>query len=104
MREELGIELASATLLGVIENVFDVEGVLGHQVMFIYETAAMDPEFSGREELWGEEDAPGAGGETRFLLRWRRLDDESVGLVPRGLRELLEGRGGSEAERRRGPG
>ena len=35
-REELGCELESATLLGVIENLFEFEGAAGHEVAHIF--------------------------------------------------------------------
>jgi ADP-ribose pyrophosphatase YjhB (NUDIX family) len=89
MREELGVELARASLLGVIENLFSFNGVPGHEVVFIYETAVEGDTLTGQAEIWGEE-SPGAEGNALFRLSWRRLNDDSARLVPQGLREMLE--------------
>ncbi len=91
MLEELGLELASVRLLGVLESTFVYEGRPGHNVEFIYEATPTDRSLYEAEEVWAEEDIADAAGETRFLLTWRTLDDGSGRLVPQGLRELIEG-------------
>ncbi len=89
MREELGIEVGSVEQLGVIENIFAHGGSPGHQVAFVFAVEAPDRMFYERDEHWGEEETPGPDGETRFELTWRQIDDESVKLVPEGIRDLL---------------
>ncbi len=90
MREELGVELSSVRLLGVLESLFHFEGKRGHNVEFIYAVTAADLGLYERDETWGEDDGPGPAGTTPVLFRWSALTVEGTRLVPQGLRELLK--------------
>jgi ADP-ribose pyrophosphatase YjhB (NUDIX family) len=86
MREELGVELESVTLLGVLENIFVYEGQRGHEIVFVFETKVGDPAFNEQEQVHGVE----AG--RAFVLTWERAADLLAAggrLVPDGLFELL---------------
>src|SRR5688572_21554810 len=43
MREELGIELADVTLLGVFENIFAFDAQPGHEIVFAFVGTPADP-------------------------------------------------------------
>ena len=36
VREELDAEIHSLTLLGVVENIFEIDGTAGHEIVFLY--------------------------------------------------------------------
>ena len=84
VREELGLELQSATRLGVLENVFSYEGKPGHEVVFVYDARFTDPSVYVRDELPLNEDVwDGAA-------RWIDLDALPADpIYPEGLLELL---------------
>ena len=74
--EELGATILGLTYVGVLENIFRINGVLGHEVVFVY-TGRLDP-------------APAAVGATLteadgsvVPVVWRRFGDpEAVPLYP----------------------
>ena len=84
VREELGLELQDAALLGVLENVFSYDGRPGHEVVFVYDAAFVDATTYARDELPLHEDVwDGAA-------RWIELDvAPSEPVYPQGLFELL---------------
>ena len=43
LREELGVELTSVELLGVLENIFTAFGRRNHEIVFVYAAEAADP-------------------------------------------------------------
>ena len=50
-REELDAELCNLRLLQVTENVFQLEGKTGHEIVFIFEADFQDASFYGRSDL-----------------------------------------------------
>lgn len=42
VREELGAEIRDLSLLGVVENLFTIDGQPGHEIVFVY-TGTLDP-------------------------------------------------------------
>lgn len=84
VREELGLEIQDATLLGVLENVFSYDGAPGHEVVFVYDAKFSDAAAYERESLPMNEDVwDGAA-------RWIHLDaPPSDPVYPTGLLELL---------------
>ena len=71
--EELGATIQALTLVTVVENIFRIDGVLGHEVVFVY-TGRLDP-------------APAAGGATLtesdgsvVPIVWRSFNDDSESL------------------------
>jgi 8-oxo-dGTP pyrophosphatase MutT (NUDIX family) len=87
VREQLGIELGDARLLGILENIFTYAGSLCHEVCFIHEAEALDPAFYARP-------APVAlqPDGRRLQTEWRPLMAFGNGqspLYPTGLLHLL---------------
>lgn len=85
IREELDATLVEPDLLGVLENVFVINGGTGHEVVFVYsgnfaETEAVPP--AGR--TFTDVDQPG-------WVEWRPLSgDPGVPLLPAGLQTLID--------------
>lgn len=80
--EELGIELGTVVLLGVIESIFEYGGEPGHEVVHLYavESEALDALPEDIEMTVLDEGSP---------VRWVPLTDP-VPLYPEGTRELVE--------------
>ncbi|MCV0403521.1 MAG: NUDIX domain-containing protein [Chloroflexi bacterium] len=88
-REELGAEIASAALVGVLENLFTFNGEPGHEVVLVFDVELADPSLLGVESLNGIE----SNGQP-YVTRWIEVEDarrQDVTLYPEGLLELLEG-------------
>lgn len=85
LHEELGVELGTARLAGVVENLFVFEGLPGHEVMLVYETEFADESLYDREVFEGIEEEPKMGV-------WRDLyhPDPDVPLYPAGVLDELE--------------
>jgi len=87
-REEINAELKNIHYLATRENIFEVYGEPGHEVIFIYEGELVDPTLYEKEIIVGFED----NGD-RFKALWRSLDtfrSERYPLYPTGLLELLD--------------
>jgi 8-oxo-dGTP pyrophosphatase MutT (NUDIX family) len=87
--EELGVEVAELRLLATIENIYSINGRVGHQIAFVYEGEFVDR--SLYEQAW----LPGleANGQAYRAL-WMTLEEfdmERVPLYPPGLLALLRG-------------
>lgn len=85
MREEIAADVTDLELLDVLENIFTLEGELGHEVVFLYRGRFADEAMYLNEEFVVRE-----ANET-LLARWRPLSffDDHHRLVPERLRELL---------------
>ena len=85
-REELGLEIKGLRLLGVLENIFSLEGNPGHEVVFVYDGHFVDKSVYQQSSLTVRED----NGEI-FSAEWRTLDsfDAYYRLVPESLTSLL---------------
>ncbi len=84
--EELGLQIDALKLLGVLENIFVLDGQPKHEIVFVYDGRFVDETIYDRQELHGWE----ANGEPLRAV-WRKLDsfDEKHRLVPEGLWDLL---------------
>jgi 8-oxo-dGTP pyrophosphatase MutT (NUDIX family) len=85
IREEIGAEVRDLKLLGVLENLFELEGEQRHEVVFVY-----DGEFVDRS-LYQMAEIPLLEGGWITGAIWRRLDwfnDECM-LTPVGIEKLL---------------
>lgn len=89
MREELNATVAGLRLVHVIENLFAVEGVCGHQIVFVYDGHFTDSRLYENECLMFRE---GAGPERTAV--WKELSefDFRHRLVPAGLLDLIVNR------------
>lgn len=86
IKEELGVEMTDARLLGIVENIFECEGKPGHEIVFIYDGRFVD------ESLYDRNNLDGMEGERHFKAIWRSLDELRSGparLVPPELWDLL---------------
>jgi ribosomal protein S18 acetylase RimI-like enzyme len=84
IREELGVEIREVRLLGVIENLFTLDGQPGHEVVFVYDARFVDESLYARTTLPFHE-AGWASGDAR----WLDLTQERDRLVPEGLMQFL---------------
>ena len=86
IREELGAEIHDPRLLGVLENIFTLEGRRWHEIVFVYDALFADPSLYERPSLPVNEAACVAPA------RWLPLDafgDDTLPLYPRDLTALL---------------
>ncbi len=78
--EELGVELGSVHLVGVMENLFVFEGLPGHEILLLYRGEFADASLYARDVFRGVEATPKTGV-------WRNLaeGDGDLPLYPPGL-------------------
>lgn len=78
--EELGATIHDLTFLTTLENIFHIDGVLGHEIVFLY-TGRLDPVPAATGATLTEIDG------TTVPVVWRPLDDrgESLPLYPRAV-------------------
>ena len=86
VREELGATLVEPEPLGVLENVFVIDGATGHEVVFVYGGRLAEPDvvpLTGRPFMDLEEEG---------WVEWRPLDGHhALPLFPDGLQDLIDG-------------
>jgi ADP-ribose pyrophosphatase YjhB (NUDIX family) len=85
MREELGVEIRDPRLLGVLENIFEIEGRRHHEIIFVFDAALADPALYERTELPVNESACIAPA------RWMPIAafGDDLPIYPRGVIALL---------------
>ncbi|RBI59547.1 NUDIX hydrolase [halophilic archaeon] len=84
--EELGISIEVGEFLGSIENLFEVDGTVGHEIVFVYDLNQTD-ELWNATEIKGEDD-----GGTTFIAEWKPREVFECGeeqLYPDGLLRLF---------------
>ncbi|HSI82184.1 MAG: NUDIX hydrolase [Candidatus Methylacidiphilales bacterium] len=94
IKEELNAEIANARYLFTLENIFEYEGEIGHEIVLFYDATFIDETLYDREVLHGVEDC----GEP-IVAMWKSLDefertDSSEGgliLYPADYLEALKG-------------
>ncbi|MGH1351526.1 MAG: NUDIX hydrolase [Methyloligellaceae bacterium] len=69
MIEEIQSEISNLTFLTVVENIFEFEGIPGHEVVFIYKGDLV------RSELYNLPVFPFDEGQTRQTAKWVNTDD-----------------------------
>ena len=84
IREELGAELTGIRHLATVENIFTVDGQIGHEIVFLYEAAFADEALYGMEQFDGME---GTVPMPAFWVHPGELDGRP--LYPDGLSALL---------------
>ncbi|MGE0132716.1 MAG: NUDIX hydrolase [Blastocatellales bacterium] len=87
IKEELGAEIEDTRLLGMIENLFTLEGRQGHEIVFVYDAKFTDRSLYERETLTGYEEW--AGSFTATWVSLEEIQDNHVRLVPEKLIELI---------------
>ncbi|GAB4134292.1 MAG: NUDIX hydrolase [Cyanobacteria bacterium J069] len=86
MREELGAEIEQLEWLGTLENIFTLEGKLGHEIVLIYDAKFGDRTLYNQPTLTGSEQGK------PFTAAWKSLSefsDSGLRLVPEGLEEFV---------------
>lgn len=89
--EELGATIQDVVFLASVENIFRIDGVLGHEVVFLY-SGRLEPQPTARHATLTESDG------SVVPVVWRPFDDtgESLPLYPAGVvpwvRHLADGR------------
>jgi len=85
MREELGADIHAPRLLGVLENIFEIEGQQRHEIIFVFDAEFADPALYDRGQLPVNEAACIAPA------RWMSLDafGDDLPIYPRGVIDLL---------------
>jgi ADP-ribose pyrophosphatase YjhB (NUDIX family) len=94
MREEIGQELAGLRLLGVLENVFELDGVPGHEIVFVFTARFRDETAYDVEEQVILDDASG-----RVRVRWRDRLATAPPLVPGGIGRMIGSSAGTSVNR-----
>lgn len=88
--EELNANLVNLKFLGVIENIFNMEGEDYHEIDFIYEGDIKEEEFYKMEKIKGIESG------ITFETMWIEFDEFKKGkfrLVPEEIFKFIEQRG-----------
>ena len=86
IREELGAELHDPRLLGVLENIFTLDGKDWHEIVFVFDAVLAD------ESLYDRPSLPVNEAACIAPARWVPLDefgDDTLPLYPRDLPDLL---------------
>jgi ADP-ribose pyrophosphatase YjhB (NUDIX family) len=84
IQEELEQELSELHLLGVLENLFDLDGDAHHEIVFVF-TAV----FADRRAYDVEEQRILDDPSERIRVRWRDPSTSAPPLVPASLHELI---------------
>jgi hypothetical protein len=79
--------LVSVRYLGMLENIFIVDGQPGHEIIMFLQADLADETLYTRDDLIAVED------DLRVLIAWERLDDvtDQTPLYPAGLGDLFSG-------------
>ena len=85
IREELAADIRDPQLLGVLENIFEIERQRHHEIIFVFDAAFADPALYDRSELPVNESACIAPA------RWVPIDafSDELPVYPRGVIDLL---------------
>ena len=85
VKEELSASIGDLRYLGVVENIFRIDGEVGHEIVFVY-TGHLQPEPAATGATLTESDG------TIVPVVWRRFDDgsEQLPVYPAGVMQLLE--------------
>ena len=84
VREELSATIRDLSYLGVVENIFHLDGDVGHEIVFVY-TGHLDPEPAAVGATLTESDG------TVVPVVWRSFDEdaEALPLYPAGVMGLF---------------
>jgi 8-oxo-dGTP pyrophosphatase MutT (NUDIX family) len=84
--EEIGAEIEGLSFLATFENLFVFEGRAGHELVWMYEAAFVDPAYYAREHVVAQESG------NSFPVEWvplRLFTAAEAPLYPEGLLEIL---------------
>ena len=88
IREELGVEIREARLLGVLENLFTLDGQQGHEIVFVCDARFVNEALYQCETLPFQEEG-WASGDARWFDLTKAAQDPAR-LVPEALLRFLE--------------
>ena len=88
IREELSQEIEDVKLVRVLENIFELEGLARHEIVFLFDARFADASRYERGEIEGYEESAGASF-TAFWDTPHAMAARGERLVPEGLAELL---------------
>jgi len=86
--EEINAEVSDLKYLGTLENIFTLNGELGHEIVQVYDGVLKDSVLYEQAVIAGHE----ADIEASFNTVWKSLDEFGEGgliLYPDGLKEML---------------
>ncbi|MFW9768245.1 MAG: NUDIX hydrolase [Candidatus Thorarchaeota archaeon] len=89
-REEIFAEIKDVQYLGTIENIFKVQGQIGHELVLLYDADFVDRTFYSKDVIEGVD---GLESKRKVLAYWKTLEDieeEGLPLYPDRLEEFLE--------------
>ena len=87
LREELGASVTDVRWFGSLENHFEYDGEMGHEIVMIFTATLQDSNLYDRESLMVTE------GQHQLIATWeslKDLDGHGVPMYPAGVRDLLE--------------
>ncbi|MGD9397652.1 MAG: NUDIX domain-containing protein [Candidatus Thorarchaeota archaeon] len=90
IKEEIQADIENIRYLGSIENIFEVQDDIGHEIVLVYEADFVDKSFYEKEVIEGLEteiDPP-----LSMVVYWKsiqEIEEEGVPLYPELLKELL---------------
>jgi 8-oxo-dGTP pyrophosphatase MutT (NUDIX family) len=88
IKEEIGAAICNLSFLGSIENIFECDGMPGHEFVQVYQADFIDPEFYQHESFDAFEDDG-----SMFKVIWLDINlfkNGEAPLYPTGLLKLLE--------------
>ncbi len=87
LKEEIGADITDVRFVGVLENLFTLEGRPGHEIVLVYEARLMDAALYKIELFAGQDTG------VPFKAEWKALSSfeaENTPLYPVGLLDLIE--------------
>ena len=90
IKEEIGAEIKNIRFLGSIENIFEVQDDIGHEIVLVYEADFVDKSYYEKDVIEGLEteiDPP-----LTMVIYWKtfsEIEQEGLPLYPDRLKELL---------------
>ena len=88
MEEELHARVRDVRWLGILENLFVLNGEQGHEIVMVYEADLADEGLYDRCPIWGQEDDG-----SPIVAVWKPMSDFTSGqsrLVPDGILTMLD--------------
>jgi 8-oxo-dGTP pyrophosphatase MutT (NUDIX family) len=85
-KEEIGADITDVRFVGVLENLFTLEGRPGHEIVLVYEARLTDASLYKKELFEGRD----TGGP--FKAEWKAISSfnaENAPLYPEGLLDLV---------------
>ncbi|HUB37920.1 MAG TPA: NUDIX domain-containing protein [Streptosporangiaceae bacterium] len=86
LQEEIGQSLSDVRLLGVLENMFEWDGSLAHEIVFVFSASFEDDSAYEITEQRILDHADDDG----TVVRWRAAEAVSPPLYPAGVADLIE--------------